>query len=547
MIYTTSDGIDVVGGGSKSGIYWALNRDTGALIWSYDTGAGNSGGGCGFGSSMDNNSIYVGNSNTGADVVTMSDGSTCGGGFWTSIDKRTGQLRWKVCDPIANPFYVPPPQHPFDNMAPGRIPASYSSAFAPVTTNAAGLVFVGSMDPRGAVYALNSATGQIVWTYYLGGSVGASATIVDGYLLWGSGYTQWGRGSASRTYRAFKLPNGTPTTTSAPTTTTVSPTTTNSPNTPTTTTTPAPTVDHPTDCWTCPSGYIHWWLAGYQVAPDGDRCSCVDRATTTTTAPTTTKAPTTTTSSPTTTKTPTTTPAPTPEHPDNCWTCPAGFIHWWLAGYQATPDGDLCTCIDINSVTTTTPPITTTAPPTSTKVCPAGYTLNADYCYRLFTQSLTYDGAKEHCRQHGGYLASITTWQQNSWVQQFVPKSVAEFFIGGARANENAAFQWDDKRNWGYSNFDNNEPKRWGDRISFMRTEQFGTAGKWRAITNAYLKPFLCGAKATDAQRSISRKNLKSLKGLVDTEQVVSSGGSQHTLMFVTAAVTMMLLLIGYV
>jgi len=524
IIYTTSNGVDVVGGGSKSGIYWALNRDTGALVWSYFTGAGNSGGGCGFGSSIDDNSIYIGNSNTGHNAVTMSDGSNCNGGFWTKIDKSTGALRWKVCDPIDNPNYVAPADHPFNNLAAGRIPASYSSAFAPVTTNAAGLVFVGSMDPRGAVYALSATTGQIIWTYYLGGSVGASATISDGYLLWGSGYTQWNRGTASRTYRAFKLPG-------TPTGTVVNPPTNNPTNPPTATTTKAPTGNFPTDCWTCPAGYVHWWEAGYAASPGGDRCECVEGTVVVTPAPTpvtptTTKTPVT----PTTTKTPvtpTTTKAPVGNFPTDCWTCPAGYTHWWLAGYQAAPGGDRCACVEGAPVTTTR--------------CPSGFTLSEDYCYKFVTSPLSYTDAQQSCRGQGAYLASITTWKQNSFVNTFVPNNVAEFYIGGARSTKYAAFKWDDSRTWAYTNFDTNQPASYGNYVSYIHGAQFGTVGKWRAISNAYLKPFLCGLKANSPSRSM-KKSLK--QGKISDES--SHGEHQGKLVFMSVLFSSLLFLVGY-
>ncbi len=37
--------VDAVGAAGKSGIVWAMNRATGALIWSRNTGGSNSGGG----------------------------------------------------------------------------------------------------------------------------------------------------------------------------------------------------------------------------------------------------------------------------------------------------------------------------------------------------------------------------------------------------------------------------------------------------------------------------------------------------------------------
>lgn len=129
---------------------------------------------------------------------------------------------------------------------------------------------------------------------------------------------------APTTTTTTKAPTTT-TTTKAPTTTT----TTKAPTTTTTATTSAPTC--PPVPSNCPCGI---------VLPAGETCrrcklNCPATTTTTTKAPTTTtttKAPTTTT----TTKAPATVPS--------CWTCPAGYVHWFTV--PGTPEpADKCACI----------------------------------------------------------------------------------------------------------------------------------------------------------------------------------------------------------
>ncbi|KAL0489802.1 C-type mannose receptor [Acrasis kona] len=95
----------------------------------------------------------------------------------------------------------------------------------------------------------------------------------------------------------------------------------------------------------------------------------------------------------------------------------------------------------------------------------------------------------------GGYLASIVTWKLNSYIQSITPNTCAEFWIGGSRASSSSAFKWDDSRTFAYSNFDANHPKNNNNYISYIRSNAFGTIGKWRSITNDYKKPFLCEKK----------------------------------------------------
>jgi uncharacterized Zn-binding protein involved in type VI secretion len=142
----------------------------------------------------------------------------------------------------------------------------------------------------------------------------------------------------------------------------------------TTTKSPTPTSYDTKGCWTCPSGYTHWFNAGVAQAPGGDQCACVKSSSTPTTT-TTTKSPTTaTTKSPTTTtKSPqATTIKPTPY----CWTCPNGYTHWFTAGLSTAPGGDQCACVKSSSATTTT----TKSPTTSTKA-PVTTTNPTPYCW----------------------------------------------------------------------------------------------------------------------------------------------------------------------
>jgi polyvinyl alcohol dehydrogenase (cytochrome) len=44
------------------------------------------------------------------------------------------------------------------------------------------------MDMEGHMYAMDEATGEILWSFASGGSVAAAPTVVDGALYWGSGY-----------------------------------------------------------------------------------------------------------------------------------------------------------------------------------------------------------------------------------------------------------------------------------------------------------------------------------------------------------------------
>jgi polyvinyl alcohol dehydrogenase (cytochrome) len=79
---------------------------------------------------------------------------------------------------------------------------------APVTT-ANGVLYGASMAKRPdqvQMFALDAATGAILWHYGAGSSVNAGPAVVDGTVYWGSGYSRSGvEGSGNTKFYAFSI------------------------------------------------------------------------------------------------------------------------------------------------------------------------------------------------------------------------------------------------------------------------------------------------------------------------------------------------------
>jgi polyvinyl alcohol dehydrogenase (cytochrome) len=155
----------ILGAGNKSGIYFAFDPDTGAVLWQTQVGPGSSLGGMEWGSATDGTRIYVADGNFYG--IPWGGGSA---GFFAALDPATGAILWKTADPN------------------GAID------LGPLTV-VNGVVFAESM--AGAVtaptmLALDASTGNILWNYAAGSSVIAGATVSNGTVYWGSGYTHLG-------------------------------------------------------------------------------------------------------------------------------------------------------------------------------------------------------------------------------------------------------------------------------------------------------------------------------------------------------------------
>lgn len=174
---------DLVGAGQKSGIFWALDPDTGKVVWSRIVGPGGSAGGMQWGSATDGKQIYVAIANSDFKEYTLKPScKKITGGSWSALDAATGKIIWQTADPAG------------------------ATDKAPVTI-ANGVVYGGSSASgtgKNNMYALDAKTGDILWSFNSGGSVIAGASVVDGTVYWGSGYSRFGLGKSNNKLYAFR-------------------------------------------------------------------------------------------------------------------------------------------------------------------------------------------------------------------------------------------------------------------------------------------------------------------------------------------------------
>ena len=166
ITYQTNSGPKtIIGAGQKSGIYYALDPDTGAELWHTQVGPGSSLGGMEWGSASDGQRIYVAIANLyGIPYATGSAGS------WAALDPATGAILWQKADP---------------NGAVDLGPLAVAD----------GVVYAGSMAGSATaptMFALDATNGNTLWSFAAGSSVNAGATISGEIVYWGSGYAHLG-------------------------------------------------------------------------------------------------------------------------------------------------------------------------------------------------------------------------------------------------------------------------------------------------------------------------------------------------------------------
>lgn len=181
LFRTQMDGAarDVVGAGQKSGIYWAVDPDTGSVLWRQQVGPGGHFGGIHWGPAVDAQHVYVGVNNETKTPYTLGGTGPMGGqqtsaGSWAALDPSTGNMEWQIANPA---------------MSAPLNGASVNGPLAAVN----GVVFAGSMDAQGTMFAFDGASGSVLWSFPSGGTVYGGAAVAGGVVYWGNGYPSTSR------------------------------------------------------------------------------------------------------------------------------------------------------------------------------------------------------------------------------------------------------------------------------------------------------------------------------------------------------------------
>ncbi|KAL3731720.1 hypothetical protein ACJRO7_028581 [Eucalyptus globulus] len=130
----------------KSGFAWAVDRDSGDIVWFRARPDSIEGGGT-WGAATNGKRVYTNIAN----------------GAWVALDACSGEILWSTANP--------------------------SNEIAPVPVSVAnGVIFAGSVAPEGPVYAMDAETGKILSSYNSGATVYGGISISCDCIYHGNGY-----------------------------------------------------------------------------------------------------------------------------------------------------------------------------------------------------------------------------------------------------------------------------------------------------------------------------------------------------------------------
>jgi polyvinyl alcohol dehydrogenase (cytochrome) len=200
-----NDGKELVYAGQKSGSVWALEPDTGKVVWRTPLGTGSALGGIHWGIAFDNDTVFAPISNVGRPIPGEWDGDPNIKPGLYALDAKTGKIKWQ---------FNPEPPAPAAGAAPVPAPAQgggggrggwRGNVFSTAPTLIDGTVVTAALN--GQIYVNDARTGKLLWTYESakeydgingvkgkGGAIDSnSITAMNGLLLVNSGYGMFGQ------------------------------------------------------------------------------------------------------------------------------------------------------------------------------------------------------------------------------------------------------------------------------------------------------------------------------------------------------------------
>lgn len=119
------------------------------------------------------------------------------------------------------------------------------------------------------------------------------------------------------------------------------------------------------------------------------------------------------------------------------------------------------------------------------------YTFNGNQ-YKVFNQTMTWNEAKAYCENLGGHLATITTLDEQAFIEELYSDS--RLWIGGYRDNKNE-WRWVTGEEWKYTNWDAGEPNNSDNVVSDENCVALWSAYLWNDLNseNTYEQEgFIC-------------------------------------------------------
>ncbi len=98
-----------------------------------------------------------------------------------------------------------------------------------------------------------------------------------------------------------------------------------------------------------------------------------------------------------------------------------------------------------------------TSPTASADSARVQYPGNGHY-YQRFDAAMTWSDARAYCESQGGYLATLTSAEEDSFVYQNVGQDGVAMWLGGTDETSEGTWEWITGEAWSYTNWASGQP-----------------------------------------------------------------------------------------
>ncbi len=130
--------------------------------------------------------------------------------------------------------------------------------------------------------------------------------------------------------------------------------------------------------------------------------------------------------------------------------------------------------------------------------------------YQRIDTAMAWDQARQHCESQGGYLATITSPEENGFLLDFLlgPQVASDsVWLGATDLGTEGVWEWVNGEFWGYSNWSAEQLNEYGE--NYLAVSHLSDTANWHDATGAESFPFVCEWGELDSEGDPEAPNLE--------------------------------------
>ncbi|XP_041036041.1 C-type lectin domain family 4 member E-like [Carcharodon carcharias] len=128
----------------------------------------------------------------------------------------------------------------------------------------------------------------------------------------------------------------------------------------------------------------------------------------------------------------------------------------------------------------------------SESLCPSGWKIHNQHCYRFSTDTVNWDSAKQQCESQTSHLIIINTEQEQNFIKKSLESNPGDYWIGLTDRESEGNWKWVDGTPVSFTQWYQGKPNNWkgNENCALIRTSG------WNDYICSDHFPFICEKRA---------------------------------------------------